>query len=586
LGTGVWEGEYLVASKKISDFDFTAGLGWGRLAARGQFDNPLASLDEGFKVRPTNAGGSFGGETRGKSYFRGGTAWFGGIRYKFRMFPFHALAEYNSDDYAREVQSNTLDDPSPWNFSVEWRPSKQLTVAASWLHGSVVGLRISSNLDTKSTPKRKRNASFYAASENRSISGAPENLNLDSWYDRILFDAERSGLRLNRAAVRNNDSTAVLEIENTDYALTADALNKALGLSEIHLPSSIQSVELLLREEALLAPTVRYKRNNNRRPQDDRFKTMRQRKHSVIKDAIEILPPQSISTPNYQTAYRYPFVSFGADLATRMQLMDPDTPLSKQLYAKLSARLSISPGLNLWAVYGQDIYNDFTTNRASNSRIQKVRSDVNRYLTEGESGLDQMFLEYRNSFGKSFHYRAYAGALEAMYTGIGGELLFEPFSRRWAIGATMNGLRQRGFKKDFQLLDYRTLTSFISFYYASPWYNIDLAVHAGLYLARDKGGTFEARRTFDNGFSIGGFFTRTNLPAELFGEGSFDKGLYFKIPFNGILPGNTKSSYAAVIRPLERDGGRRLEDFSGSLWFARRNIRFDALANNKNRMIP
>ena len=40
------------------------------------------------------------------------------------------------------------------------------------------------------------------------------------------------------------------------------------------------------------------------------------------------------------------------------------------------------------------------------------------------------------------------------------------------------------------------------------------------------------------------------------------------------------------MRPLERDGGRRLEDFSGSLWFARRNFRYDALANNIARMVP
>jgi hypothetical protein len=448
-----------------------------------------------------------------------------------------------------------------------------------------MGLRISSNLDTKSTPKRKRNASFYAASENRSISGAPENLNLDSWYDRILFDAERSGLRLNQAAIANDRKTAMLEIENASYAVTADAINKALSLSELHMPPGVRSVELLVREESQLAPTVRYKRQRTSL-QTDRFQRTRQRSILEADKAIEILPPQRILKPRYQTAYQYPFMSFGADLATRMQLMDPDAPFSKQLYAKLSARLSITPRLNLWTVYGQDIYNDFTTNRASNSRIQKVRSDVNKYLTEGESGLDQMFMEYRNSFGKSFHYRAYAGALESMYAGIGGELLYEPFGRRWAFGATLNGLKQRAFEKSFALLDYQTVTGFVSFYYASPWYNVDLAVHAGRYLARDKGGTFEARRTFDNGFSIGGFFTRTDVPAELFGEGSFDKGLYFKIPFNGILPGNTKSSYAAIMRPLERDGGRRLEDFSGSLWFGRRNVRYDAFVNNRKRMAP
>ena len=94
------------------------------------------------------------------------------------------------------------------------------------------------------------------------------------------------------------------------------------------------------------------------------------------------------------------------------------------------------------------------------------------------------------------------------------------------------------------------------------------------------------RRTFDNGFSIGGFFTRTDVPAELFGEGSFDKGFYFKIPLNSLFPGNSKRAYAFIMRPLERDGGRRLEDFSGALWFARRNVRYDALSNNRLRMVP
>ena len=123
-----------------------------------------------------------------------------------------------------------------------------------------------------------------------------------------------------------------------------------------------------------------------------------------------------------------------------------------------------------------------------------------------------MFLEYRNSLGTSFHYRSYAGILEGMYAGIGSELLYEPFGKRWALGATINALKQRGYKKDFRFLDYQTVTGFMSFYYAAPWYNVDLAIHAGRYLARDKGMTFEARRTFDNGFSIADFSLEQIFP--------------------------------------------------------------------------
>ena len=585
LGTGVWEGEYAVATKKLGNFDTSVGMGWGRLAARGQFDNPLTLLDDGFEERPETAGGAFGGESRSKSFFRGPVAWFGGASYRVPRWPLQIIAEYNSDNYAREVRLKTIEEPSPWNFGVEWRPQSNLTLAASWLHGSWFGLRLSSTLDTKSAPKRKKGKAFYSASEPRSLSGAPENLDLDAWYDGILYDAERSGLRLNKAAIDAEKAVVALEVENSVYALTADAVHKALSIAEVHLPRQIKAVEVALREDDHLASTVRYKRQQGS-GEKSKIRTPHRGQYEDRSDALQILPNKRIESPSNLTAYQYPFVYFGADLSTRIQLMDPDAPLAKQLYAKLSARVSIVPHLNLWGIYGQDIYNDFTTDRASNSRIQKVRSDVNRYLTEGESGVDQLFLEYRNSLGKSFHYRTYAGILESMYAGIGGEILYEPFAQRWAIGATSNALQQRGFEKNFELLDYSTVTGFVSLYYASPWYNFDIAIHAGRYLAKDTGATLEARRTFDNGFSIGGFFTRTDVPAELFGEGSFDKGLYFKIPFNGVFPGNSKASYAAIMRPLERDGGRRLEDFSGSLWFARRNVRYDALANNIARMVP
>ena len=585
LGTGVWEAEYAVASKELGGFDLSFGMGWGRLAARGPFDNPLTALDEGFEERPATAGGAFGGESRSKSYFRGPAAWFGGARYRLTRWPLQFVAEYNSDDYAREVGFGTIETPSPWNFAVEWRPQSNLTIAASWLHGSSMGLRFSSALDTKATPKRKKGRAFYSAAEPRSLSGAPENLDLDAWYDRILYDAERSGLRLNKAAIDKGKANVSLEVENVGYGLTADALHKALSVAEVHLPRKIKSVEVALREEDHLAPTIRYRRQQPS-SNNGKMQAPRRKQYSDRSEAIKILPNKRIESPSNLTAYQYPFINFGADLSTRMQLMDPDAPLAKQLYAKLSARVAMAPHLNLWGVYGQDIYNDFTTDRVSDSRIQKVRSDVNNYLTEGESGIDQFFLEYRNSLGKSFHYRTYAGILESMYAGVGGEILYEPFAQRWAIGATLNGLQQRGFAKNFKLLDYSTITGFVSLYYASPWYNVDVAIHAGRYLAKDRGATLEARRTFDNGFSIGGFFTRTDVPAELFGEGSFDKGLYFKIPFNGLLPGNSKSAYAFIMRPLERDGGRRLEDFSGSLWFTRRNVRYDALANNIERMVP
>ena len=43
-GTGAYSGEYLVASKRLNNFDFTAGLGWGRLAGSESIDNPVGDI--------------------------------------------------------------------------------------------------------------------------------------------------------------------------------------------------------------------------------------------------------------------------------------------------------------------------------------------------------------------------------------------------------------------------------------------------------------------------------------------------------------------------------------------------------------
>ena len=88
--------------------------------------------------------------------------------------------------------------------------------------------------------------------------------------------------------------------------------------------------------------------------------------------------------------------------------------------------------------------------------------------------------------------------------------------------------------------------------------------------------TFEARRTFRNGWQIGVWTSLTDVPFEKFGEGSFDKGFYFQFPLDGIFGSRTRSNFATRVRPLQRDGGQRLEDFSGNIFWDLRGARYDA----------
>jgi len=275
-------------------------------------------------------------------------------------------------------------------------------------------------------------------------------------------------------------------------------------------------------------------------------------------------------------------------VGTRLQLFDPDDPARYGLYTKIGASVALPKAWTLTGAYGVDITNNFDESGRVNSgsALPRVRSDVVKYLQQGDTGLDSLYFEKRGSAYKGLHYRVFGGVLEEMYSGVGGEVLYQPFQSRLAYGVSANWVRKRAYDKSFKHLDYQTTTGFASVYWASPFYNFDVAVHAGKYLAKDTGATLEIRRTFNNGWMVGLWATRTDVSAEDFGEGSFDKGMFFKIPFDGLFGRNTRGAYSTRIRPIQRDGGARLEDFSGNIWWDIRGARYDAFSDLTNRMVP
>lgn len=103
-GTGIYASEYLVATKTIKDrLKLSGGIGWGRLAGRGSFSNPLGVLSDRFKKRSDdNAGGiSTTGQLDFGNWFRGDAAIFGGASWAYSD-RLTLLAEYSPDLYTKE----------------------------------------------------------------------------------------------------------------------------------------------------------------------------------------------------------------------------------------------------------------------------------------------------------------------------------------------------------------------------------------------------------------------------------------------------------------------------------------------------
>jgi hypothetical protein len=576
VGTGVAGAEYLVASKEVGDFDLTLGLGWGRLAGKGDISNPLIQLSDSFSTRAGFSGR--GGELSIDMFFSGKkVGFFGGLRYQPDSLPVSLMLEYYPDQYNFEFGQGGLRPKSPWNAAIKWQALPGVSLSLSRQHEQEWGIELSAALDTKSlTPRRP--APIFTSSLDVASQDLPSQLNPQDWYDMLLYDVERSGLLLLEASIEPSSSTAILVMGNDQYPVWADAIAKMAVLADLHLPSSVNTFRIIAEEAGHRVQTIQMRRPSFAYGQNKQ----------LVERQISVLPGRSLASPQRKTSFVQNKVFFDVGVGTRLQLFDPDDPARYQLYTKIGASLALPKAWTLTGAYGVDITNNFDESRRVNSGsvLPNVRSDVVKYLQQGDTGLDSLYFEKRGSVYKGLHYRVFGGVLEEMYSGVGGEVLYQPFQSRLAYGLSANWVRQRDYDKSFKHLDYQTATAFASVYWASPFYNFDVAVHAGKYLAKDVGATLEVRRTFNNGWMVGLWATMTNVSAEDFGEGSFDKGMFFKIPFDGLFGRNTRGSYNARIRPIQRDGGQRLEDFSANIWWDTRGARYDAFSDLKNRMVP
>ena len=576
VGTGLWSSEYLVASKEVADFDFTLGLGWGRLAGEGDFQNPFTYLSNTFNVRDSSFGK--GGKLATGSFFRGEeVGLFGGVSYKSNSLPVSLMVEYNPDQYTREVGQGGFMPTSPWSAALKWDVLPGVSLSFSRQHQQEWGIEVSAALDSKSLPP-KRSPPKFQSSLDMAPQDLPSQINQRDWYDTLLYDVERSGILLLAASIESGSNVAVLVMGNEKYPVWADAIERMTVLADLHLPSSVNTFRIIAEEAGHRVHTIQISRPSLGYGHS---KTLSERN-------IRVLPGRNLYTPQRKTSFAQKKVFFDLGVSQRIQLFDPDDPARYQLYTKVGMTLALPNSWTVMGAYGFDITNNFDeSNRLdSGSKLPKVRSDVINYLIQGDTGLDNLYIQKRGTTSQGLHYRVFGGVLEEMFSGVGGEVLYQPFQSRLAFSLSVNALRQRAFDKSFKHQKYQTTTAYASVFWASPFHNFDFAVHAGRFLAKDRGATIEARRTFSNGWMVGLWATITDVSAEDFGEGSFDKGVFLKIPFDGFFGRNTRGAYQTRIRPIQRDGGQRLEDFSGNIWWQLRSARYDAFTDLTDRMVP
>lgn len=552
LGTGLYQSEYFVATKTFgSSFRATGGIGWGRMAGVGSFKNPLGYLHDGFFTRPGRTG-SQGGTLQSQNWFRGDAALFGGVQYQATP-KLLLTAEYSSDAYPHE-DGASFDRETPFNFGVTYKFRPNVNVTANYLYGSELGVQLSMALNPKNPPAFGGFGSAPPSVVPRGSKTA-EQLGWDLPPERkpqvqatLASALEAQDLELQSFEV--TDTTAHVAYVGTSAIRSAQDLGRVARILTGVMPTSVETFVLIPVVNGLRTSQITLKRSDLERFEYAFDGAWESYSAAQIDPASDPVVPISDFYPRFKP-------EFGIYL--KPAFFDPNYPLLLDLGVEASATYEPMQGVLFRGALRKKIVGNLDrSDRVSDSVLPKVRSETNVYDREGDPALTELTASAYTRFSPTLYGRATVGYLEPQFGGLSMEMLWKPNASRFAVAAEMNYVKQRDYDQRFGFRDYSVATGHVSGYWQLP-NGYHAQVDVGRYLAGDVGATFTLDREFKNGWKVGGFFTLTDVSAEDFGEGSFDKGIRISIPINWISGEPSREQFSTVIRPVTRDGGARVE---------------------------
>lgn len=544
-GTGLYNSEYIVASKRTGRADWSLGLGWGYLSNRANLSNPLNDLfGQNYATRPNNNFGQ-GGKLSSKTWFHGPTALFGGVEYQ-TPWNFNIKAEYDGNNYKNEPQSNNLSVSSPFNWAVVYRPTKYLDVSMGVERGNKFSMGLTFNVDMnglhmpKITDPQKITPNLVRPKTEPIWQDVKKDLEAHTLWDvkqiykennTLIVEAENSfntynELRLGKAAsVLNRDVPAYIDnFEVHHYAagdiLASERINRTEWVTNQNQPTRTQEVPRAIQPVYEIISS------------DSKQALLEEKQiHYWARPQLDFV--QTLGGPD---GYLYQF-SGAFEMGIKF-------PYNVKIDSKLRYRL-------------HDNYLKFTS---AWSYMPQVRTHIAEYLnTPNKDSIDNLTISKTERLSSSWYATAYSGIFEMMYKGVGSEILFRQPASKWAVGFDVNHVRQRDFKQYFGGRDYSINTGHLTGYWMTPFEGIHATLSLGQYLAGDRGVTALVSKHFANGSTISGFATKTNVPAAVFGEGSFDKGIVWSVPFDAFLTSSSRFNAQWSWRPLLRDGGAQVK---------------------------
>ena len=558
-GGNTFQAEYLVFSKYIKNIDFTVGLGWGHLSY-GEFTNPLKLFFDSEQLQRDSRSRGQGGNINFNRFFRGETGIFGGLEYFIPNAKGARIKlEYDSTKYTEEgfpfgrsssqFAFESVKQPSSrFNIGLVYPYSNNLNFKAAFIKGNTFNFGFSLNFDLSSSDSIVRKEDSFVEVRDTEILkdlSSKENIN----YYRLLLN-RMNERELNLQHANLTEDTASVVFTQSKYLSHSRALGRVIRVMDAVTPDAVNEFEVININSNL----GMYKATINRRTFTQNIETNYY--PLVLKDTkIQDFAYHEIQT-EYNPSAPYPSHHYYITPYLRSQIGGPEGFFFGDLRIGFESEFQISRGLSIFTQAGIGLYSTFNElNNPSDSILPRVRTDIIQYLKETEDfQIDRMNIAKFFNPKRSYFLKLQAGILEPMFSGLGGEFLYRPFDKDYAAGFELWHVKQRAYDMRFDHLDYETITGHINLYYQEPKSKVLLTVRGGKFLAKDSGLHFNFSRRFKSGFTVGAFFSKTDISDFEFGEGSFDKGFYFYIPMEIFNSKFSKRTIPWGLRPVTRDG--------------------------------
>ena len=558
-GTGAYSSEFIVASKRFKNFDFSIGLGWGRLGGLDHIDNPLSkSSSRSFKRG--------GGRLDISRLFSGDNiSVFSGIEYFTPINNLSLKLEYDTSDYSFVEGKRIRFDEAEKLFELDSRLNYALSYSYDITESDVINLNlgyvrgntllasfgVSTDLNYEIKPK------YVSPAETLNEPSLKPYLQLNNNWKKYVTDTifwQFSNVGFVTHNIIFDQDQLIAEISQNRFKQTSGAIDLALRILANNAPKNITKLTVINFDfgvETLRASIDR----------EELFELAKLGPTNMSNISFENLRDYSDQAVVINNPRLYPNFFWIAKPHLVGTLQHQERFYFWALEALIQTEYAFKKGLYLstdFAIAVKDNYDTYTYH-IPDGKLHHVRQDRRLYLTEGKTGMRKAALDYFTNIAPDLYAKFSFGYLEWMYGGLGGQILYKPDNKRWAVGVDSYWVKQREFDQRFSFREYETVTGFLSYYYDIPFFDMRLKTSVGRFLGKDKGIDIDISRLFKSGARVGAKVALTDCDTECVGEGSFNKYIYFSLPMDKFyLQSSTRNNATYSWSPLTKDAGTKI----------------------------